>query len=342
MDLFTPIVPEAQQHQVFKMLLEPRHAPERAVLENWAQGFVDRDGKFVQEFQTTFESSLWELYLNAAVREWGFEIDRTHASPDFVVTEPVPFSLEATIARPPQSGKPPINWDVSDIPREFGLFNSEATLRITNSLSAKLQRYREHYSQLPHVADRPFVIGLATYDRPLAHFAAARPILAALYGLYHDEAMTPPDADKVVSYKVEAVTKSQCVDVPLGLFCDDSYEEASAVIHSSLVTWGKLRALADDPEALTVFMTLHPQEGTLEPEVRRTRKADYSEHLLDGLWVLHNPHAKHPLPHGLLAHPRLTECWIEPDGELIMHGPDDFLLVRMLQSFRITDGPRVT
>ncbi|WP_215842702.1 hypothetical protein HHS34_009990 [Acidithiobacillus montserratensis] len=303
------------------------------MLEAWAQSFVDRDGKFVQEFQTTFESSFWELYINAAMAEWGFELDRTKASPDFIVSSPVPFCLEATIASPRAGGKSPINWTAGDLPSDFGLFNSEASLRIANSLSAKLNRYLEYYSGQAHVAGRPFVIGVAPFDRPLSHFAAARPILAALYGLYYDEAMTSRDAEKVMSYNVDAVAKTPEIDVPLSLFCDDSYEEVSAVVYSSLVTWGKLRALADNPDAPTIYTTLHPREGTLEPEIRKARKADYSEHLLDGLYVFHNPCAKHPLPHGLLAHPRLAECWIAPDGELIMEAPDDFLLVRMLNSF---------
>lgn len=32
-------------------------------------GFEDRDGKFVKEFQTTFNSSFWELYLFACLRD---------------------------------------------------------------------------------------------------------------------------------------------------------------------------------------------------------------------------------------------------------------------------------
>jgi hypothetical protein len=57
---------------------------------------------------------------------------------------------------------------------------------------------------------------------------------------------------------------------------------------------------------------------------------------MDGLMVLHNPFARHPLPHGLLSHPRLCEVRVADDGELIMDAPDDFLLLRMLQSIKLT------
>lgn len=340
MDLFTPQVPAARQHQVFKMLLQDVHGPERAELTNWAAGFRDRDGKFVQEFQTTFESGLWELYLNASLRNLGLTVDMSVPSPDFVVSDPVRLSIEATIAAPAQGGAAPIGYDLpASIPADFTAFNIGASIRISNSFSGKVRRYREHYARLPHIADHPFAIAIAAFDRPLAHFAANRPLFAAIYGLYYDEAATKPDAGKVVSYNVSAAPKSTTADVPMGLFCDDSYSDVSAVIYSPLVTWGKVRALADNPSAKTIYTTFHPQRGDLKPEVRRAIKRDYSEHLLDGLYVLHNPFAARPIPPGVLSHPRLAEVRVAPDGELLIDAPDDFLLVRTLHSFREKEVP---
>lgn len=334
MNLFTPIIPQSKQHQIFQMLLKDRYAAERAVVSDMAQGFCDRDGKFVREFQSTFESSFWELYLNAAAACWGLTIDRLSSSPDFVVTSPIPLCIEATIAAPAQGGKSPIGYDISDIPEDFTNFNIEASLRICNSFTSKVKRYRDYYAALPQVSDRPFVIAIAAFDRPLAHFAAGRSVMAALYGLYHDEAATPNDAKKVVSYNVSAAAKSKTVDVPMGLFCDEAYAEVSAVIYSPLVTWGKIRALANNPSAKTIYTTFHPQDGSLLPAVRRTLKSDYTEHLLDGLYVLHNPFANIPIPKGLLSHSRLAEVHVAPDGELLIEAPDDFLLVRTLWSFQ--------
>lgn len=333
MDLFTPQIDPSRQHRVFKMLLEERYAAERAVLTEWAAGYTDRDGKFVQEFQMTFESGLWELYLNASIRACGMKTDTSFASPDFVVTEPLPLCMEATIAGPAQGGKPPIGYEIADIPEDFTQFNVQASIRICNSFSAKVKRYREYYAKLAHVADQPFVIAIASFDRPGAHFAASRPVMAALYGLYHDEAATSAEAEKVVSYNVNAAPKSETVNVPLCLFCDDTFADVSAVIYSSLATWGKVRALADNPSAHTVYTTFHPREGSIYPEIRKTLKGRYQEHLLDGMWVLHNPFAKSPIPDGVFSHPRLAEARVAPDGELLINGPDDLLLVRTLMTF---------
>ena len=63
MDLFTPVVPPERQHPNFRALVAKGLECERDVLRTWADGFMDRDGKFVTEFQTTFNWSFWELYL---------------------------------------------------------------------------------------------------------------------------------------------------------------------------------------------------------------------------------------------------------------------------------------
>src|SRR5690606_11133353 len=99
------------------------YAPERAVLNSWAKGFRDRDGKFVQEFQQSFESGFWELYVNAALACWGLEPEMSYSSPDFVVPGATHFCIEAAITAPPLGGKPPIGWGLSDIPTDFSDFN---------------------------------------------------------------------------------------------------------------------------------------------------------------------------------------------------------------------------
>lgn len=333
MDLFTSQVPESRQHPIYRMLLQDRYAAERRLLEEWASGFVDRDGKFVQEFQTTFESGLWELYLNACLCAWGMQVDTTHSSPDFVISNPKQFCMEAGIAKPPHGGKAPMGFRLEDIPETFGEFNVESTLRITNTFTSKVTRYREYYQNLAHVVDKPFVIAIAAFDRPFAHFAASRPALAAFYGIYYDEDATPPDATRVTSYPVHGAVKATGSEVTVALFCDSSYSEVSAVVYSALATWGKVRALADNPVANTVYTTFRPSRSSLIPEISTARKADYTEDLLDGMYIFHNPFASRPLQPGILSHSRIAELTLDSDGALQMTAPDDFLLVRTLMSF---------
>jgi len=333
LDLFAPVVPKARQHPIFQLLMRDEYGPERATLASWAEGFLDRDGKFVQELQLTFESSFWELYLHAVLGELRLTLDMSFDAPDFVVVQPHAFSIEATIAGPAQGGPPAFGYDArQDIPEDFTDFNIQAAIRICNAFDAKVRRYRNRYAALPQAQGKPYVIAIGAFDRPYAHFAASRSVLAALYGLYFDEAATPRDATDVVRYNVGAAPKTPTADVPVGLFCDDSCADVSAVIYSPLATWGKLRALADNPGAHTIYQTFHPGDDGLLPKILTRFKHEYQEHLVDGLYVLHNPFARHPLPPGALSHQRLSEVSMDSSGDLTFQAPDDFLLVRTLRS----------
>jgi hypothetical protein len=77
MDLFTSVVPPERFHPKFAKIIEKRNPYDEAVLMKWAEGFVDRDRKFVEEFQMTFNSSFWELYLHAILKEAGCKIRLT-------------------------------------------------------------------------------------------------------------------------------------------------------------------------------------------------------------------------------------------------------------------------
>lgn len=334
MELFELKVEPSHLHLGFKRVLDPNLAAERAVLSAWARGFLDRDKKFVKEFQTTFESGLWELYLHAVLKELGQGIDLTYHAPDFLVTNPSYFTMEATIAAPPLGGASAIGTGVPKIPVDLNEFNREATLRACNAISSKLQRYRNHYSTLHHVKGRPFVLALAPFDRPLAYLEYDRPIQAALYGRHIDEEQTMAEGlSTVLEREIAAVSKRPGVDVPVGLFCSDVCKEISAVVYSAVAGWGKVRALADSPGQLSVYTTLHASTSSSMPEVRRTRKRDYSEHLLDGLHVLHNPFATHPLSVDVFKHSSVSQDRVDRDGSLHRIREEGFLMTRQINTF---------
>ena len=216
------------------------------MLRDWSRGFVDRDGKFVKEFQATFESSLWELYVHAYIRELG---------------------------------------------------------------------------------------GVVDFDRPAAQLAHNGPIISALYGLYFDEEQSiAPRSSRVIRYPLSTVSKSDSVDLPVGFFRDERYAHVSAVINSPIAGMGKIRALAQDPVDQLMFTAISLNPESIEPRVRKVPKSDYTEILLDGLYVIHNPHARHPLDFDTLARERIAQLTLSETGKLLGTGPDDFLQVRFVFS----------
>lgn len=335
MKLFLDAGTRHGQHPIYEMLKSEEHEPERAVLTRWAEGFVDRDNKFVHEFETSFEPCLWELYLHACLKELDLPIDFSFSRPDFCVIGKHKLCMEATIAAPPAGGQAPYGFKAVKAPSNLNRFNAHAAVRICNSFSGKERKYRESYGGLSHVQGKPYVIAIASYDQPFSHMAANRPIFGALYGLYYDEEQTIERAlPEVLRRGVVSVVKNAATDIPVGLFLDDTYRHVSAVVYSSLATWGKVRALADSPGSLSVYTSIHPNDGSLRPVVRQAMKKDYSEDLLDGLYILHNPFATNPLDLEVFNHPRVAQVHVNSADELEVCAPDDFLLMRFLMSMK--------
>lgn len=139
MNLFEPVVPTAQQHPNFRNLLQACNGFTLDVLNDWARGFVDRDGKFVTEFQTTFNSSFWELYLNAVLKRYGMPVDFTKSRPDFYLPSKG-FNIEATVASNAQDSVPEHARLGKAPPPDLNAFNLQSIIRLSNSLAAKYQK----------------------------------------------------------------------------------------------------------------------------------------------------------------------------------------------------------
>jgi hypothetical protein len=304
MDLFRDAVPPERLHPNFRAARDA--APEdRQVLASWSDGFVDRDGKFVIEFQTTFNSSFWELYLFACLKGLGHRVDFSYDAPDFVVSGPAAFCVEATTANSAQGALP--EW----LATPQGLIEledrsavvDEATIRLANAVSSKHQKYVRRYAQLPHVQRRPFVLAVAPFEQPHFRVQNSQAIRRVLYGYDATpyELIPGTDVDEIVItggefFDVPSARKASGVEIPLGVFRDGQMAGISAVVFSSTATWGKVRAVSADPNPHVWIEFLrynalgpHPIHGCLP-------KDGYHEPLLDGLCVFHNPFADYPLP----------------------------------------------
>lgn len=153
LNLFNKIegLPEDKLHPKFlqlrdNVLLEG----ERKILEDWTQGFIDRDNKIVMEFQATFHSSFWEFYLHKVLIEAGCKIDFSQERPDFMVESPHEINLEAVVSNIKQGGKTETKRTLEDILSmvdppylhpNFNLFIDESIVRNSNAILSKNKKY---------------------------------------------------------------------------------------------------------------------------------------------------------------------------------------------------------
>jgi len=300
MNLFTPIVSEGQWHPNFLAIMKARNGYNCDVINDWAKGFIDRDRKFVKEFQTSFNSCFWELYLNAVFNYYGFSIDWGHPSPDFCITKPIEIIVEATIASNEKGGVPESLTFKSNIPSDLNEFNRKTIIRLSNSIHEKYKKYKSKYSILSHVSEKPFVIAVAAFDRPYFFMTCQRAIEALLFEYYVNEEEyieKKEKAEPLIGNYIDEIIKDNGSPIELGLFSKNIMPEVSAVIFSSAATWGKVRALSNDPNPFIKFDALRYNPNSANPHKIEAFKQGYRESLLDGLRIYHNPHAHFPIDH---------------------------------------------
>jgi len=336
MDLFTPVVPESDWHPNFAVMVKHPNAWNAAVLNGWAAGFVDRDRKFVRQFQTTFNDCFWELYLHAVLRERGLSINFASASPDFTVSSPVPFTIEATIASHAKDDLPEHRRAEAELPPDLNEFNRQTILRLANALGRKHKEFSTKYAALPHVAGKPFVIAVAAFDRPYFSMTCQRAIEAVLFNYYVDEESYVSAGDPnspIPKYSLESIIKHNGSTVTLGLFQNGAMPEVSAVIFSSCATLGKVRALSADPNPKIFFDALRRNPTSTQPHRIQACKSDYKESLLDGLRVYHNPDALHPLDLAMLRDPDVFQTYFcAATGKWIYEDREGQLLFRAVRT----------
>ena len=326
MDLFEKQVDDNKLHRNFKSLLVEAREKERKVLNEWADGFPDRDKKFVKEFQTTFNSSFWEIYLYKLFKEMNFNFDWDFPSPDFSLEyKDIEFIVEATISNNAQNELE--EWEKEDLTEAYDNYlanmnekNIYSIIRLANSFQSKLSKYRDKdkhhssYGTLPHVVNKPFIIAIASFEQPLHYHQYDRPIMALLYDFYVDEEeywrhperypYGPPDVS------LEYVEKENGNLILLGMFMNDKASEISAVLFNPLATVGKVSNMIEEKEGLFAHTWL-TDENKLE------RTTDQDEIIEDGLFILHNPFAKYPLSEDIFDKERICQVFMDKNTFVI-------------------------
>jgi hypothetical protein len=315
-DLFSPQVEEFRFHRNFRSLLHRAYEHARLVLTGWAKDFVDRDGKFVLEFQTTFNSSFWELYVFACLKDLGLKVDFSFPAPDFIAHDGKHrFCVEATTSNSAEGS--PAEWEVP-IEEFWGELHSvkrlplidQASIRLANTIVSKHRKYRNSYDNLRHVKGLPFVLAIAPFDQPFFFVQNDQAIQRVLFG--YDGSVyerAEPEARPVGRHKfIKSIQKPNGADIELGYFTNQGMKEISAVVFSNTATVGKLQALNDDPNPHVLFRVFrvfkqNPDYYRLRQEV--FKKNEYQETLLDGLHVFYNPFAAYPLDPAIFNKPRV-------------------------------------
>ena len=299
-NLFKIVIPEDKLHTHYRFLLKEMNEPIRKVINSWSDGFIDRDKKFNKEFQKTFNSSFWELYLFQCFKQLNMEVDFTKPSPDFILyTMYDTLCIEATITNSAQEET--TEWDKDAlkerIEKSQDEFMNYASIRILNAISSKHKKYLQDYSKLEHVKGNPFIIAIAPFEQPLSHSQNNTAINYILYGqkIEHDlDEVLESNTKEKCKFEIrfdKFIEKKKDVFLDIGIFTTDKYKEISAVIFSTMATLDKAMTQSK-LECIVRTSKFHDEKGLIIDFVEND---NFIENHLEGLQIHHNPYATNPL-----------------------------------------------
>ena len=287
-DLFKIQVDENKLHSHFIYLLKDEQKPIRDILMKWAKDFEDRDNKFSKEFQTTFNSSFWELYLYQVFKELDMRVDFSKPAPDFTVnTSYGIINVEAVTSNHANGNEP--EWSLKSFKDKIETksdkdFLDYSSVRLLNALNSKHKKYIKNYSKLEHVQRKPFIIAVAPFEQPGFSMQNNEAINRVLYAQGIDK-------NTWQEILINTVEKKNGVELELGMFTTDKYKEISAIIFSTTATMSKA-IVQTNLNCMVRVSKYHRKKGLLMDMLDNSQ---YTEAHIDGLQIYHNPFAENPL-----------------------------------------------
>ena len=299
-------------------------ASERQLLLDWTEGLLDRDNKFVREFQETFHSSFWEIYLYKLFVDAGFELDQSHRMPDFIIKKPQEVYVEAVTANIRKGGKSEDERSIEDqmsmlippyLQTDFYQILNEGIIRGANSIQSKHKKFVKEYKYREWIQENnPFIIAMGAFDQINYGREFIYPMVALLYGMYFD-------AEQEIFHEKMEIEKPQTgASVPIGIFRNSNYEEISAIVFSCTLTLGKLTSLSisNGNYSLNAVYNIR-QDFNTNKYVLQIVNSSCPEDIADGVFIFHNPNAKNKLSEKFFEKIAVTQFFFE-DGHLMYCG----------------------
>ena len=341
-DPFTPIVPSSRMNPLFQLARTlDRFAPARGMIRDVFSTYFDRDGNFLEQFQTTgFDSRIWELYLHAYLVDSGFNFSPS-VSPDFVVSKAgTTIGIEAVTANPTQGLDPrqggqlysstrlissPTDALITELGGAFEYKQRDfVPIKLGSALYSKLKkRYWESDSMGSSV---PLVFAIETFHDAASLYYSSAALGTYLYGFRHEHLWRTDGRLLVVPRKVNTHTFGGKT-IPSGFFFLPEAENISAVLFSNSGTINKFGRMGQqgahfDPEIVMLRIGTYydPDADAAVPQPFRYQVGDprFDEWWGQGLEMFHNPAALHLVESdyfpGIAHHRLLDNGMVQTDG----------------------------
>ena len=339
-DPFLPVVSQSKLNPLFTLVstLES-YSPARGMIREVFSSYIDRDGNFVEQFQTTgFDARIWELYLYAYLIDSGFSM-MPGVSPDYVVSKfGKPVAIEAVTANPTQglssdqesrtysSTRLLVSPFDNPLPKLDGKFEYKqrnfVPIKLGSALYSKLQK---RYWQSGNVGTMPIVLAIETFhDETSLHYSSSA-LATYLYGFEHSYIYDTEGKLVIVPRKVET-HEFAGKSIPSGFFFLPEAQHISAVLFSNSGTISKFNRIGQQGPYHNSKMTLMRSGSCYNFDTDSAAPdtfsyivgdPDFLEWWGQGLEMFHNPDAIHPIDRELfpeVTHHRFENGLVYSDG----------------------------
>ena len=326
LDLFS-VTHNGKLSPVFENVKDGEHSQAaRRQLEEIAHWFIDGDGNFVRDFQTTgTDARLWELYLYRTFRALDFAVDQSVAIPDFSLSrDELKIFVEAVTANPSSGKAADLMAGPTPRPENFWHFiENDMPIIFGSPLFSKLKKA---YWEREPVKGHPFALAIADFHAPGSMIWSHTALSTYLYGTGVERIMGPDGREVAIPKPISSHYRGRKT-IPSNFFAQPHAENISAVIFSNAATkakftrMGTLAGFGNPAAAVRRSGTLsNPMPGALDgiPFDVNIENGDYKEHWFDELEIYHNPNALHPWPDETVI-PEATH-FKDEDGELVWRG----------------------
>ncbi|WP_321392211.1 hypothetical protein [uncultured Desulfuromusa sp.] len=328
-DLFSPIVSIEKQHPYFvKLNSDDSFFAAKSIINEMMPHFIDIDGNFVEQFQSSgFDSRLWEMYLNAYIKEEQIFVDRNFHAPDFLVTKyGKSVAIEAVTVGRKKENPPKYFKYKSDFKDPDEIQNEHENLMPIRFGSPLYSKLKKEYWNLNHVQGLPLVFAIADFHDDMSMLWSSSSLIFYLYGYKYNHHYDENNELVITPVKIENHKDGE-KEIPSGFFFQPNAENISAVMFSSIGTISKFNRLGRQAgfkkDNIRMFRrgTCHDHNKNASVPKMFSYEVDENSNETwgEGLSMYHNPNALHPIPEELF--PSIAHHYFD-DGQIVSHLPE--------------------
>jgi hypothetical protein len=307
--------------------------PAKKLIEVVVSEIDDKDGNFIQQFQTTgFDARLWELFLYSLFKENEFEILSDCDRPDFHLKKmQTELFVEASVS----------NEKVDDIYsaefikealalNDIAIQNELVDYYIIRLGSVLFSKLNKKYWELAWVTGKPLVLAITPFHNYIADFLPDSKIIEYLYGISYKTEIRESGLELKEIKKLDT-HRYKSKEIPSNFFNQENVENISAVIFTNNCNLHKFNRMGfqkgnGDNDIIIVrsgiaYDSTPKSSGKEFDQV--VKLGEGNEDWSESVSVFHNPNAMHKINKEVFN--GMRQLWLNDNGELVGNTPDNFV-----------------